>query len=257
MWYSILAYFKFLTKASNQHGVHSPFVYNFITKCVYDNTRYSAYTALKHYRKQLSSSKETLEVSDFGAGSRVMKTKTRRVGAMAKKAGTPLKRAKLMYRMTRYFNMEELLELGTSLGTAPHAMHLGNPKAQITTIEGCPNTAEFAKQSLKQNNVANTTVITGDFRSVLQKQNTRPYDLVFFDGHHEKEATIAYFESLVVNTHNDSVFIFDDIYWSRGMTEAWEYIKQHPQVTVTVDLFFWGIVFFRKEQVKEHFKIRF
>lgn len=257
MWYSILAYFKFLTKASNQHGVHSPFVYNFVTKCVYDNTRYSAYTALKHYRKQLASSKETLEVSDFGAGSRVMKTKTRRVGAMAKKAGTPLKRAKLMYRMVRYFNMEELLELGTSLGTATHAMHLGNPKAQITTIEGCPNTAEFAKQSLKQNNVANITVITGDFRSVLQKQNTKSYDLVFFDGHHEKEATIAYFESLIDNTHNDSVFIFDDIYWSRGMTEAWEYIKQHPQVTVTVDLFFWGIVFFRKEQAKEHFKIRF
>ena len=61
---------------------------------------------------------------------------------------------------------------------------------------------------------------------------------------------------LLPTAHNDSLFIFDDIYWSKGMTEAWEIIKEHPQVTVTVDLFNWGLVFFRKEQAKEHFKIR-
>jgi hypothetical protein len=40
------------------------------------------------------------------------------------------------------------------------------------------------------------------------------------------------------------------------MTEAWETIKKHPQVTVTIDTFYWGIVFFRKAQAKEHFTIR-
>jgi hypothetical protein len=43
---------------------------------------------------------------------------------------------------------------------------------------------------------------------------------------------------------------------SKSMTEAWDIIKQHPQVTVTIDTFFWGVVFFRKEQLKEHFVIR-
>ena len=65
-----------------------------------------------------------------------------------------------------------------------------------------------------------------------------------------------YFEALLPKATNDTVFIFDDIYWSKGMTEAWETIKQHPKVTVTVDTFFWGFVFFRKEQAKEHFTIR-
>ena len=61
---------------------------------------------------------------------------------------------------------------------------------------------------------------------------------------------------LLPKTHNDSIFIFDDINWSKGMQEAWNKIKAHPQVSVSIDTFFWGMVFFRKEQVKEHFKIR-
>jgi hypothetical protein len=40
------------------------------------------------------------------------------------------------------------------------------------------------------------------------------------------------------------------------MTEAWQYIKNHESVSVTVDCFHLGFVFFRKEQAKEHFKIR-
>jgi hypothetical protein len=46
------------------------------------------------------------------------------------------------------------------------------------------------------------------------------------------------------------------IYRSKGMKEAWAEIKAHPQVTVTVDLFWIGLVFFRKGQEKEGFKIR-
>ena len=55
---------------------------------------------------------------------------------------------------------------------------------------------------------------------------------------------------------NDSVWIFDDIHWSVAIEEAWEIIKQHPKVKVTIDTFQWGLVFFRSEQAKEHFTIR-
>ena len=80
--------------------------------------------------------------------------------------------------------------------------------------------------------------------------------MIYFDGNHQKEATLQYFNQLLKTAHNDSVFIFDDIHWSKEMTEAWETIKNHPKVTVTIDTFFWGFVFFRKEQVKEHFIVR-
>ena len=256
--HQITQYIKFLLKSTNQHGVHSPFVFNLVTKCFYDKQHYPEYQTITNYRKTLLKNKLHIKVTDLGAGSQAMQQQERTISQMAKHAGTTLKRAKLLYRLNRYFKFETILELGTSLGIATQALSLGNPASHITTIEGCPSTAEFTKRQLKQS--SNIVLVIDHFNNYLNKQQTTNnklnYDLIFFDGNHQKEATLSYFEILLETANNDSVFIFDDIYWSKGMTEAWETIKQHPKVTVTIDTFFWGLVFFRKEQVKEHFTIR-
>ncbi|GGZ81126.1 O-methyltransferase [Algibacter mikhailovii] len=236
--------------------MHSPFVYNLVTQCFYDQTNFEDYILLKNYRKSLLTNTSKIVVSDLGAGSRVMKQKERHISNIAAKAGTSNKRAKLLYRLTNYLEPDKVLELGTSLGIATHAISLGNPKTKITSIEGCPATATFSTNQLKRYNINNVSIITGDFNNEIKNLKTNTYDLVFFDGNHQKEATLSYFESLLDNTNNNSVFIFDDIYWSQGMTEAWEMIKKHPKVTVTIDTFFWGFVFFRTEQAKEDFTIR-
>lgn len=36
---TLLKYIYFLAKSTNQHGVHSPFVYDFITKCLYSRKK--------------------------------------------------------------------------------------------------------------------------------------------------------------------------------------------------------------------------
>ena len=256
MFYQVVQYIKFLLKSSNQHGVHSPFVYNLVTKCFYDTTKYNTYTSILNYKKSLLKTKTKIKLTDLGAGSQVMKQQERSVSKMAKNAGSTFKRAKLLYRITNYLKPNTILELGTALGLATHAMSLGNPKTKITTIEGCPNISVLTKNQLKINKVENAEIITGDFNNEIKKLTSNTYDLIFFDGNHQKEATLNYFETLLNTTNNDSVFIFDDIYWSKGMTEAWETIKQHPKVTVTIDTFFWGFVIFRTEQAKEHFVIR-
>ena len=256
MIYQITQYITFLFKSSNQHGVHSPFVYDLITKCFYDNTNYSDYDAIIDYRKSLLKDDTKIKVTDLGAGSQVMKQQERLVYSIAKNAGTTNKRAKLLYRLTQYFNPENSLELGTSLGIATYAMRLGCPETKITTIEGCPNTSKFTKDLFDTKNLKNTHLITGDFNNEINKLTSNTYAFIFFDGNHQKESTLTYFESLLETANNNSVFIFDDIYWSKGMTEAWEAIKKHPKVTVTIDTFFWGFVFFRKEQPKEHFVVR-
>tara|TARA_R110000868_G_scaffold213882_3_gene464025 strand:- start:3197 stop:3967 length:771 start_codon:yes stop_codon:yes gene_type:complete len=254
--YQIIQYIKFLLKSTNQHGVHSPFVYDLVTTCFYDKRIYSDYKTIINYRKALLKNTTKIKVTDLGAGSHVVKQQERTVSELSKNAGTINKRAKLLYRVTKYFKPKNILELGTSLGIATHAMHLGNPSSKITTIEGCPNISEFTKSNLKSNKLENIHVITDNFNVEIDKLKSKTYNLIFFDGNHQKKATLSYFESLLETANNDSVFIFDDIYWSKGMTEAWEAIKQHPKVTITIDTFFWGFVFFRKEQVKEHFVIR-
>ncbi|RPD91708.1 class I SAM-dependent methyltransferase [Aureibaculum marinum] len=266
MLFQIASYFKFLVKSTNQHGVHSPFVYNLITKCFYDKKQKKWYSKLINYRQLLLQSDKIIEVTDFGAGSKTLKSQQRKVATIAKNAGISIKRAKLLGRMVSYLHADTILEIGTSLGISSAAMSFGNPKSKIATLEGCPKTADIAKTSFKHFNLSTIEVIIGNFTNTLPatlkqlSDNTTDskdsLDLVYFDGNHQKEATLDYFEQCLPFIHNDSVFIFDDIYWSKGMQEAWTHIKKHPKVTVSIDTFYWGIVFFRKEQEKEDFVIR-
>lgn len=256
MIYRVLAYITFLFKSTNQHGVHSPFVYNLVTKCFYNKSKFQDYLKIKSYQKRLKSCKHKIEITDLGAGSTLMKSNSRKISSIAKNSGTTFKRAKLLFRLVSYLKIQNALELGTSLGFASQAIALANPKGQITTIEGCPNISEYTKTNFQLERIDNIKQLTGDFKDVLGNLNQNQYDLIYFDGNHQKQATIDYFETMLPTAHNDTVFIFDDIYWSKGMTEAWETIKNHPQVTVSIDTFFWGFVFFRKEQKKEHFTIR-
>ena len=252
--YQQIQYIKFLLKSTNQHGVHSPFVYELVTKCFYDKTRSPEYTLLKSYKNTLLKNNQTIEITDLGSGSKISSSNLRTVKSIAKHSGTSLKRAKLLFRLSNYFKFQYILELGTSLGIATQAIHLGNPKSQITSIEGCPNISNTTKLNLHDSK--NIKLLVGDFDSQIDTLEQDSFDFVFFDGNHNKEATLRYFEKLLTKTHNETLFIFDDIYWSKDMTEAWETIKKHPKVSVTIDTFFWGFVFFRKEQVKEDFVIR-
>ena len=258
MLFQIKSYIKFLWNSKNEHGVHSPFVFDLIANCFYDTKKFSEYSILKNYRKSLLADTNSIEVTDFGAGSRVFKSDTRAIKQIARNAGITKKRAELLFRITNYFQPESILEIGTSLGLATSALSLGNVKSKFTTIEGCPNTFAFAQKQFEEFGFNNITSINTEFSSYLKNYQLAisNYQLIYFDGNHSKQATLDYFELLLPTTTNETVWIFDDIHWSKGMQAAWEIIKSHPNVTVSIDTFQWGLVFFRTEQPKEHFVIR-
>ncbi len=262
MLHQIQSYFKFLRESTNEHGVHSPFVFNLVTKCLYDKKSYPEYATLKKYRESLLRNHNTIEVTDFGAGSKVFKSKTREISKIAKTAGITQNRAALLFRIVRYFKPESILEIGTSVGLATAALSAGNPTSQITTLEGCPETSKTAQLQFKNFGLENIHAIVSEFETFLDNRNPTTdnqqptYQLIYFDGNHQKRATLQYFDLLLSTATNDSVWIFDDIHWSVEMEQAWEIIKKNPKVTVTIDTFQWGLVFFRKEQEKEHFVIR-
>ena len=232
---------------------------------MYDKKHYSEYARLKEHRKLLLKNKSTIDVTDFGVGSKVFTSNTRAINQIAKTAGISAKRAELLFRIVHYFQPEYILEIGTSLGLATSALALGNPKAKITSLEGCPETQKQAEVHLQKqvSNFQNIAFENTEFESYFktlkpETLNLKPetIDLVYFDGNHTQEATLDYFNLLVPTVTNDTLWIFDDIHWSADMEAAWEIIKNHPKVTVTVDTFQWGLVFFRAEQEKEHFTIR-
>lgn len=249
-------YIKFWWRSKNEHGVHSPFVYDLVTQCFYDKTKYSQYQKIKEYRKKLRSNTNVIEVTDLGVGSHIMRQNKRVISDIAKNAGSTLSRSKLLFRLVNFYKPKRIIELGTSLGIATHAMSLGQPDAEIITIEGCPNIADFSSKNLKAHGVKNIEIINAEFSKALADLSEQTFDLIYIDGNHQKDATISYFETLMKMTHNNTIIVFDDIYWSKGMMDAWETIIKNPKITVSIDTFFWGIVFLRTEQAKEHFVVR-
>ncbi len=257
MWFKIKSYFLFLIKSTNKHGIHSPFIYNLVTKCFNLKTSSVNKKQIHNFQNFFLKNSTTISVNDFGNGSKIFKTSNRKVAKIAKIAGISKKRAHLLVRIVAYFMPKNILELGTSLGLSTAAISIGNPNASIITIEGCKNTAQKAQELFSEFNLTKIQLINNEFKNVLPElTKNSTFDLIYFDGNHQKEATLNYFNQCLATAHNNSVFIFDDINWSKEMQQAWLAIKNNPKVTITIDTYFWGIVFFRTEQAKQHFTIR-
>ncbi len=257
-----LKYLNYYFTASNGkgHGMHSPFVFHFITKILNDKTVYPEYEKVENLRQQLLTDNTGLTIEDFGAGSAVNKTNSRTVAAIAKNSAKPKKFGQLLFRMVKEYQPQTILELGTSLGITTSYLSLAKPDAKLITMEGAKEVANTARKNLQTLNLQNYALVEGNFDSTLAAvvHGLPTVDFAFIDGNHRQAPTEKYFQELLPKTNNDSILIFDDIHWSKEMEQAWETIKNHPSVRCTIDLFFIGIVIFRQEfREKQHFTIRF
>jgi len=255
-------YINYYLTASNSkgHGMHSPFVFEFITKILNDKTLYPTYEKVEALRNQILKDNTILEVEDFGAGSVIDKKSKRSVSSIAKNAAKPKKFGQLLFRMVKHYQPATILELGTSLGITTSYLSLAKSDARLITMEGSKEIADFAKGNLRNLGIRNVEIIEGNFDDALSSvvRGLSSVDLSFIDGNHRQEPTERYFKDLLAKTNNDSILVFDDIHWSTEMEAAWETIKKNAAVTCSIDLFFIGIVFFRKEfKEKQHFTVRF
>lgn len=255
-------YLKHWITSSNGkgHGMHSPFVFEFITKILNDKTVYPEYEKVEALRSQLLKDDTVLNVEDFGAGSGIDKKNRRAISSIAKNAAKPKKFGQLLFRMVKYYQPATILELGTSLGITTSYLSLAQPEARLITMEGSKEIAEAAKRNFRNLEIRNPEIIEGNFDHTLSSvvRGLSTVDFAFIDGNHRKEPTERYFKQLLAKTNNDSILVFDDIHWSSEMEAAWETIKNNAAVTCSIDLFFIGIVLFRKEfKEKQHFTIKF
>ncbi len=255
-------YFNYYFKAQNGkgHGVHSPFVFDFIIHVLNDKEEYGPYSKMESVRKQLLKNNEEVEVEDFGAGSAIIPFKNRIVKEIAASSLKTKKYAQLLFRVAKYYHPKTIVELGTSFGISTGNLASTNPGSNVYTFEGAQNIAKIANENFKNLGLKNIVLIEGDFEKTLSlmEDKIEKIDLLFIDGNHRKKPTLDYFKFFLKKSTADSVFIFDDIHWSREMEEAWKIIQENDAVTLTIDLFFIGIVFFSKDFiVKQHFSIRF
>ncbi len=254
-------YYWLAARNGKGHGIHSPFVFEFITQVLNDNRKYYCYAPIERLREQLKRDKTELIFEDYGAGSQKGISYKRTVSEVALNSLKRAKYAQLLFRMVNFYQPENILELGTSLGITTAYLASANINVPLVTLEGAKAVAAIARQNLFKLQLYNINIVEGNFDDTLKStinHTFRPVDFAFIDGNHRKEPSLRYFHEILSKTTAGSILVFDDIHWSKEMEEAWEYIKSYDAVTLTIDLFFIGIVFFRKEQkAKQHFRIRF
>jgi predicted O-methyltransferase YrrM len=258
---NINSYLKYRVNARSAHGVHSPFVYKFITELLEsDNDAYYQFKELAALRKELLQDDSVIEITDFGAGSKIFKDNKRKVSDLVRYGTSKTKFSELYFKLVNFTNSQFIIELGTSIGLNTLYLAKANSSATVFTLEGCSELAKFSKSLFEKQKAKNISLINDTFEKAFPMLlNEIPQlDLLYVDGNHNYASTMNYFKSGLEKKHDHSVFVFDDINWNDEMKKAWGEIKDHPEVTLSLDLFYVGIIFFRKEQKeKEHFVLKY
>ena len=253
-------FLKHYLTSGNEHSVHSPFVFDLLTKCIYAKKSHTGFLRIEALREKLIHDTHKIKTVDLGAGSAFDKKPVERtIRDVVRRFAKSPRYCRLLYRLTEYLKPGVMIELGTSLGISAMYQAAGNNKGTLYSIEGCTETAEIARNNIREAGYANVEVRTGNFDDalpvLLHELPTVSY--AFIDGNHTHEATMRYFKLLSAKVNDDSLLVFDDINWSHGMKRAWDEIKSDDRVTIAINLYFLGIVFFNTSFSKQDFRLRY
>ncbi|MEX2484135.1 MAG: class I SAM-dependent methyltransferase [Brumimicrobium sp.] len=244
-----------MLNAKGRHGIHSPFVYDFVDKCLRTKVPKNELYSFKNYLKDLGKDSTEIEINDLGAGSKKLGG-TRKVKEVAKISGTRVKFGKILFKITNYYKPKLTLELGTSMGIGTKALANGHPQGSVISVDGCRNTSNIAQKYHQLYNIQNSTFICDDFQNFLKKYSGQDFDLVFIDGDHRREKLLSIISLLKQHTHDETIYILDDIRWSNDMLKAWNEIIKMDEFHTSIDLFKMGLIIRRPHQKKEHFILK-
>lgn len=257
----VARFLNYRIKAKSRYKIHSPFVFDLINKVFKDDTIYDDFKLLDPFVATLKQNKSLIETTDFGAGAgeNEYEIYLKPLNKIVKERSHNVSHLHLLYRIALYFNPEYMLEFGTAAGVSTMYLKKGLPDSRMITMEGCPGLSAVARENFDKLQLQNIEVVNGSFDAILPDilKKFDKLDFVFFDGNHRKKPTLDYFNQCMEKAHENTVFLFDDIHWSKGMEAAWETIKADKRVSLTVDIFWFGLVFFKEGIEKQNFVVKY
>ncbi len=261
IFFRVTGYLKYLAFSMNRkgHGIHSPFVFDIISRLFPNKIDSEALSRIENLRARLKKDKRTIEITDMGAGSDAKGNSARKVSDIVRLSAVPKKYGVLLSNLAREFGNPVIIELGTSFGISTMYMASGCSDATVFTLEGSRAVAEIAESNFKEAGFAKIKVLSGAFEERLpeiKNMGIKP-GLVFIDGNHRRKPLLEYFDTVAEISDPKTVVIIDDINYSKEVNEAWTVIKAHEKVSVTIDIFRMGIVFFRKGIGHKNYVIRY
>lgn len=251
----ICEYIKYIRKAQGRHQIHSPYVYDFVDVCIQKALPVTLKNQLTSIRKELRNNHTPIDQFDLGAGSKI-KESTNTIARVYKKSSSKGTFFNLLYQISSHYQPKLVLELGTNLGLGTIALASGIQSGKVISIEGCKNTLTIAQENIGKLKLQNIELINTSFDNYLDNLNNVQFDVVYIDGDHKGKSLERYLNQLKEFTHDETVFILDDIRWSKDMFFTWNKISQSSNYQLSMDLFKIGILVKKQSKYKEHFVIK-
>ncbi len=248
-------YLHYWLHAIDEHSLHSPFVFNFYTQIVKPDKQLPVFREIETYRKEKLIDNHIVKVSDLGASSAVQSGITRKVGSIARHSLSTAKFSRFLFRLASHLQPATIIELGTSLGINTLYLSAYHTACRVVTFEGCNASIAQAQSLFSRWGKNNIDLVSGNIDNTLPEYLSQniTIDMAYIDANHRYTPTLNYFNELLGHITPESVLVLDDIHWSCEMENAWQQIKQHESVTLTIDLFDAGLVFFKPMYTKQHY----
>lgn len=221
----ISSWLKYLWHRKSKYTIHSPFVFDFVTKVLNDNGSNRDYDTILRIGRLLDKKKHI---------------------SYAKR-----KRSRLLYRVIRHYEPDSVVSFGSITALNATALAMGHLQTRVYLEQ-----SEDFLETLNLMGVINVNLIQpSEFDSErFRRLNT---SFVFFGRDSFEEDTWDYLVDCLSYKTVDSVFIFEGIHHNRDIEDAWEEIKANEDVSVTFDLYSIGMVFFREGIEKQDFVLKF
>ncbi|QDH79592.1 class I SAM-dependent methyltransferase [Echinicola soli] len=248
--YPFFAYIRYFLSKVDRHSLQAPFAYQ-----VYEGLKEFAKTqrspTLESKRKKLLSTLTKITIQDHGTGSLYIKNPVRKISSITRHSSSKPKFSLLYQYFCSLTQARVVVELGTCVGLTTSYL-AQSTKGEVNTFEGAEELAQVAKTTFS--GYTNIHLIAGRIQETLPVflQGISSVDFVLIDAHHNYPATIQFWETLLPFLKKDSIVAVGDIHRSKEMEKAWKELKTHSAVTMSMDFYECGILFFTPGIIKQH-----
>jgi predicted O-methyltransferase YrrM len=262
--FRITSALRWYAGARTRYDVHSPHLVEFLREVYNDDRHYHAFDLIRTVRAYWRRKSGIVKLPPLGAPSKTTRKNERTVSSLVATNAIDDRCGRLLFRLAIWLGAKNILEFGTNAGISTLYLHAADTRARLDTIEGNPDVAALAQETFtKAGTGTGLHAHVSLFQNWLDQQpnaqlptdRSEALDLFFLDGDHREQPTLGYVNQLLPRTTENSVFVIADIHWSPGMERAWEALKQLPEVTASVDVYHFGLLFFKPGVNKVHLRL--
>lgn len=246
-------HFQFRTNHRKGFGIHSPYLYRFITVVLQNKYPYYCF-------KDIENRADAATTSSFCPETTLWKYPGENTPGETDARQTQKNNAacrQILFRIIQDARFENLLEIGASTGLETLYMQFANPKARCVTATDSPALTAILQRRFYANAVENIYIQTLDKENNLENitNSFKRIDFVLFNRVNTEQLWEG-FHLCQSKRKNNAIFAVLDIHKNADKARVWKNIQKNEDVRVTIDLYHMGIILFHPELQKKAYTIK-